>query len=82
MYLIDICIPSQVPSAHFNNEPSIKSQRTSTGGRGNIGMSNPGSKDRFGGRNAPDNCQVFIGNLPANLGEKQVQEVFSSKCSN
>jgi RNA recognition motif-containing protein len=54
-------------------------QRASAGGRGGIGTSNAGPKDRFSGRNAPDNCQVFIGNLPAGLDEKQVQDVFSSK---
>ncbi len=56
-----------------------QSQRISGGNRGSIGSSNVGSKDRFSGRNAPDNCQVFIGNLPSGLGEKQVQDVFSSK---
>ena len=69
----------QIPSAH---EPAMKSQsqRISAGNRGSIGSNNAGSKDRFSGRNAPDNCQVFIGNLPNGLGEKQVQDVFSSEC--
>lgn len=58
----------------------LQSQRISAGSRGSIGSNNAGSKDRFSGRNAPDNCQVFIGNLPSGLDEKQVMEVFSSKC--
>lgn len=68
-------------SNHFSTEPAIKSQsqRVNTGGRTSIGSNNIGSKDRYSGRNAPDNCQVFIGNLPNGLDEKQVQEVFTSK---
>ncbi|XP_028407022.1 ras GTPase-activating protein-binding protein 2-like [Dendronephthya gigantea] len=66
-------------SPQLNTEPVMKTQpqHVGAGGRGNIGGNNAGSKDRFSGRNAPDNCQVFIGNLPANLDEKQVQDVFS-----
>ena len=57
----------------------MQPQRINSSSRGNIGSNNTVSKDRFGGRNAPDNCQVFIGNLPSGLGEKQVQDVFASK---
>ena len=57
-----------------------QSQRISTANRVSIGSNNAGSKDRFSGRNAPDNCQVFIGNLPSGLDEQQVKDVFSSKC--
>lgn len=70
----------QPSSGQLSTEPVVKiqSQHVGAGGRGSIGGNNAGSKDRFSGRNAPDNCQVFIGNLPGNLDEKQVQDVFSS----
>lgn len=57
-------------------------QRVRDSGNGrNTGGANSGNKDntRLSGRNAPDNYQVFIGNLPNGLEEKKVHEVFSSK---
>ncbi|XP_046853398.1 ras GTPase-activating protein-binding protein 2-like [Xenia sp. Carnegie-2017] len=66
-------------SVHSNPEHVSKSQPQRSGGvsRGNVGTNNSGSKDRFNGRNAPDNCQVFIGNLPYGLEEQKVYDAFS-----
>ena len=54
--------------------------RDSGSGRGTTGtgVANKDSS-RLSGRNAPDNYQVFIGNLPNGLDENQVRETFSSK---
>ena len=36
---------------------------------------------RLTARNAPDNHQVFIGNLPAGVKDEEVRNVFSSECT-
>ena len=41
----------------------------------------PSKEARMAARNAPDDHQVFIGNLPNGVKDAEVREVFSSKDS-
>jgi len=55
--------------------PQAAPPRPSKEARG--GMSN--REARMTARNAPDNHQVFIGNLPPGVKDEEVRNVFSSK---
>ena len=57
--------------------PQATSARQSKETRGG-----PGTREaRMSARNAPDNHQVFIGNLPNNIKDDEVRNVFASKYS-
>ena len=55
--------------------PQAASARPSKDVRGGMGT----REGRINARNAPDNHQVFIGNLPSGVKEDDVRNVFSSK---
>lgn len=67
-------VAAPVPSSPRAQQPS--SSRTLKESRGLFGT----REARMNARNAPDNHQVFIGNLPSGVSNADVHAVFGSKC--